>query len=210
MVEFENFGWAVAISFCGTTFFALYGAWGLIDQIKKLWAPPQSGEAVSVKWFSVYLFVFLSNLVYGTSQHSLALIIHSFCRVPFYPIILFGLWKFKGFTRTEWTILAALSPVLLSMVFLPYKAAFFVGFSCLGVAAALYQPWEIWREKSSGVVSLKLLAAYTTTTIFWFIYGLATHDRPLWTMARPFFAVYSLTIVLWVIYRKPPKTAPAT
>lgn len=202
MVELQCLGWNVpTFTFLATLFFAVLGAWGLAQQAREIWRQ-RSGASVSVVWMSVFFFMFVSFFIYGLERRSLALIIQGCCRVPLYVPLLLGLWRFKGFTRRECAVFLCLLVVLVFLVCVPPVSLKYFFFSYLGLAVTVLQPWEIWRAKKAGVVSLKLLTVYVGSTVFWTLYGLAFRDSTIFITALSYVVVYLVTIWLWLRYRE--------
>lgn len=202
MVELQNFGWNLhTFSFLGTTLFALLGAWGLKDQIKGIWGK-QSAEAVSAMWFIIFAGMFSSFLVYGVEEDRLALILQGITRVPLIAIVLIGVGKFQGFTRKERLALLAMLVAVGYQTVSEHKEIVFLGLSYLGIASSTLQPWKIWKAKTVGVVSIRLLVVYNFSVVFWTIYGVVFKDTPIILMAVPYVIVYSTTIALWLRFRK--------
>lgn len=210
MVELQNFGWnPPTFVFLTIIFFALYGAWGLKNQAKEIW-DHTSGKSVSVAWHASFMFMFASFLVYGVEQDKLGLIFTGFIRTVFYIPILAGLWKFKEFRRAEKFFMVSLVVLLTYMILSDHRATMFLVFSYLGVAATAFQPLEIWQEKNSGVVSIKLLFIYEVSGFFWIAYGFVFYDLPVLIMSISLVAIYTITILLWLKYRQPQNAVDVT
>jgi len=63
------------------------------------------------------------------------------------------------------------------------------------------QPWEMWREKSRGVVEIKMLATFLLSLGFWITYGFAIEALPLMIINPLLLVILSITIFLWWKYR---------
>lgn len=202
VLEIQKWGWnAVTISFVGTIFFTFLESWGLWQQNKAIWKS-QSGEAVSVIWFSYAAALFSIIFVYSLSISSIALFINGLFILGTHIPILIGLWKFKGF-RTIEKILAGLFLLsIIAMTVLPDKDWFFLLFSFVGIGFTAMQPIEILFKKSSGVVEIKLLAVIFTSTSFWVIYAFAVNDWVLKIICPSYLIIFGATILLWFKYRK--------
>ena len=141
MVELRNFGWnAVTISFVATLLFSLWAAWGLYDQVKKIWGS-RSGEAVSNIWFICATALFGATIIYGVSTRSIAVTFSGLARGPLHVPILIGLAKFKDFTKREWSLLGFLTIVLVTMAIVPWKGAFFITISMGVLIPTAMQPF---------------------------------------------------------------------
>ena len=200
-MELNNLGWnALTISFFGTILFTLIEAWGVWDQKREIWQK-KSGVSIPINLFIFNLFIFAVIFIYGISINSVALMFSGIVMAPIHVPILVGLYKFKGFNNQEkiffWTMLF----IFLLCVLLPYKTFFFFSLSLIYIGVAILQPHEIWKEKSSGVVSIKMLWSYWVGTTFWVTYGFSFNDLPLKITSSLYLLVATITIILWYKYR---------
>jgi len=201
-LELENLGFnALTISFFATIFFSLLAAWGLIDQDRKIWSK-KSGQSLSSIWFICASFFFLSNIIYGIETRSIALTFGGFTRGSIHIPILFGIKKFKGFSRADWLIIVLLSTLSFFMAISGQKGTFFLVFSLGVMTLTALQPLEIWRQKASGVVSIKMLIIYTVSSIFWIVYSVACGDTYILIMTLGFLTLFLVTILLWFRYKE--------
>lgn len=202
MIEFDQFGWNVlTLSFLATIFFSLWGLVGLWDQVRKIFKK-RSGEAVSGMWFICAAALFGAELVYGFSINSAALIILALCRFPLHIPILIGLAIYKGFTRFEWFVLIAMSVVLVVMLFVPFKGSIFLVISMGVLIPTAAQPYEVWRLKSVGTLSIHLIVVYLTSSVFWAIYSFTAGDVFLVAFFLLSIIIFSCTVGLWFKYRE--------
>src|SRR3989344_6880213 len=157
-MEFQYFGWnAPAVSFWGINLLTLIGAWALYDQ-KSIIVAKASGKSAALPWFVYYVFMLASFVVYGISELDFALTFHGIVRGSLHLLILSELQKFRSFGKRDVWLYRVLLLALIVMIFAPYKEFFFLAFAFGGVASVVSQSLEIRREKSPGVVSIKLLA----------------------------------------------------
>ncbi len=191
---------ALTISFFGTILFTLIEAWGAWDQKKEIWRK-KSGVSVPVSLFIFNLFIFAVIFTYGISINSLALMFSGAVMAPIHIPILIGLYRFKGFSSQEKIFFWAMLLIFLVDVLLPYKAFFFFSLSLIYIGVAILQPYEIWKEKSSGAVSVKMLWSYWVGTTFWIIYGFSFNNLPLKITSSLYLLVTTVTIILWYKYR---------
>jgi len=206
VIELQNFGWNIlTVSFIATLCFSFWAAWGLYDQVTKIWKN-RSGKPASNVWFIYMSGLFAVGAVYGVSIGSIAVTFSCIARGPLHIPILIGLHRFKGFTRLEWVLLFSLMCVVLVMIFLPMKGWFFLAISIIGLIPTLKLPWEIWREKTSGVVSIKLISVYNASTTFWIIYASVIKDYFLLASTSASFLLFAATTVLWIKFR--PRLSP--
>ena len=200
-MDIQNLGWnMMTVGFGGTIFFTLLSSWGLFQQAKKIWQH-QSGQSVSVFWFSYNIFLFAANIVYGFSQASVALILNGcLCSLMHLPILI-GLGKFKGFSRLEKLLMVLYGLLLVFMIALPFKGVLYLIFSFGNAIAQGTQPWEIWRKKNSGMVEVKLLTVYWSSTVFWIIYAFATKNLALEIICPIYLVILTATLILWKKYK---------
>ena len=200
-MELENFGWnVVTIGFCGTIFFTLLAAWGLWQQAKKIWLN-KSGQSVSVFWFSYNIFLFSANVVYGYSIKSLALIFNGALLSLMYLPVVIGLAKFKGFRPFQkWLFVLYLGLIIL-MVIVPIKSQMYLLFSIVNIIALITQPWEIMKNKNSGMVEVRLIVVYLASTMFWVAYAFAIKDWALQIICPTYLIIWIATLILWKKYK---------
>lgn len=206
-MELEQLGWnALTIGFLGTMIFTLIEGWGLREQGKTIWRT-QSGQSVSIITFCYFAALFSILFIYGLSVKSIAMTFNGIVLSVLHIPILRGLWKFKGFTKTEQLLSIAFLATVCTTLFVSFKDVIFLVISFGNIAALSMQPYEIWKEKSSGAVEIKLLAVYLTSTSFWIIYAYSIHDWVLQIICPAFLVIFSITTILWFKYRSPNERA---
>lgn len=202
LVEIQNFGLnAITVSAIATAIFALATVWGLFKQNKLIWGS-KSGESIAVPWFICAAFNFYSMFIYGLVTSSGALIFNGFLAGIFYAPILTGLGKFKGFSRQDKIIFSTFTLALLTMIFLPIKGSMYLFFSLATTVALAMQPWEIWKQKSSGIVDIRLILIYFIATSFWAIYSYLLKNWRMEVVFDSALVVLFITILLWFRYHK--------
>jgi uncharacterized protein with PQ loop repeat len=208
VIELEHFGWNVlTISFIIVLPFSFVAAWGLWDQIKKIWKKPRTGEAVSNIFFISGFALFSAGLIYGLEILSIAVIVNAALRAPLHIPILIGLARFKGFAMLEWAILGLIIIALVVMSFVPWKGVFFLVIAVASTLPIAAQPLEIWKKKTSGVVSITFLVTHVASTTAWGIYALAIGDVFIFTFTAIAWLLFVITIVLWCKFRPRAHTA---
>ncbi len=201
-MELSQFGWnALTIGFLGAVFFTLVEAWGVWQQNRAIWKN-QSGESVSVIWFSYFAALLAVVFIYGIAIKSILLILNGLLISILHIPILVGLWRFKGFTKTEKVMCACFLAAVVAMVIAPFKDWFFLLFTAGNILFSLNQPYEIWKNKNSGVVEIKLLAVYLASTLFWLIYGFAIGDWVLQIVNPAYMVTLTITVLVWFKYRR--------
>jgi len=204
-MELTRFGWnALTMGFLGTIFLTGVCAWGLWQQKKAIWRDP-SCQSISIIWFCYVATIYLTGLIYGWSINSLALMFNGLVLGLFHIPILWGLWKFKGFSRLEKTFALCLSIVIITMIVTPWKDWFFLISIFGNIFFTLTQPYQIWKNKNAGVVEIKLLSVYLLNSAFWLIYSYAINDWVLKIVNPIGLITIILTIVVWYRYHKETK-----
>ncbi|MBI3274008.1 MAG: hypothetical protein HYZ69_02595 [Candidatus Colwellbacteria bacterium] len=180
-------------------FFSVLGAWGLWKQNFAIWKN-KSGRSVSISHFSFSLGYFLSGFTWGLEKNSLALILHCGGRAFFHVPILVGLWKFKGFTRSEKILSGLFLAGIFVTILMSVKEASFLIYSIGSILAYFTQPVEIFRNKYAGTVEPGLHWIYFGNGTFWTIYGFATNDPVLEWTVPPNVVIALVTIALCYKY----------
>jgi len=200
-VEWQSLGYnALTITFLATLITTSLGGWGYIRQARAVWKK-KSGESVSVTLFSYFGAFFLAFLVYGIATRRIAVAFNGllgFFHVP----ILWGLWKFKGFSRAEKVLFWMFLGMIPAMAFLPRKDLMLMVFMFGTLIPVAKQPYEMWQAKSAGVMDIGFVAVFLFSTFFWTIYAFAVRD---WVMeiVNPIALVIVLAIAaLWFKYSR--------
>lgn len=210
-VEFKQWGWnALTISFIATVVVTLVETWGIYQQAKTIWQNPEKrGESVSIGLFTYLTAMFTVSAIYGASKNTLAMLFTGIILGASHIPVIVGLWKFKRFSRWE-KFLGLLSiEIVIGAFFVTDLDIYFLTINVGTAFFLLLQPYEIWKNKNSGIIEIKLLAVYDIGTFFWVIYSFAMEKWVLKILNLTAFAILILTTVLWFKYRKPPvKTYP--
>ena len=202
-IEFQNWGLnALTVGAIGTIIFTFVETWGLWQQNKTIWKF-ESGQSISIVYFAYATGVFMSVLIYGIAEHSLAMIINGFFLTLFHLPILIGLWKFESFSTWDKRICVGIIAYMILMSLVPFKDILFMIFSFTNVLFTCTQPWKIWREKDAGAVEIKFIFTYLDNTFFWISYAYTIHDWVLQIICPCYFVLSALIIVLWFKYRNP-------
>lgn len=192
---------AVTVGALGVIFFAFVQAWGLWQQKKTIWKN-QSGQSISVTWLSYFTCLDVVVFIYGWSINSIAMMVNGGL-IFLYVLIMIGLWKFKGFSKLEKFLGICLLIVIVVTIFIPAKDWMFLIVSFGSILSLIMQPYEIWKNKNSGVVEIKLIIVYLISTTFWIIYGYTINDWVLKIICPSYFVIFSITVCFWFIYRNP-------
>lgn len=201
-MEFAQFGWnALTVGFLGTVLFTFAEAWGLWQQKRAIWEN-RSGESVSVIWFLYVAAVLVVMTIYAITINSITLTFNGLVLGILHAPILIGLWRFKGYTKIEKTVGVCCLIAVTVMLASPFKDWFYLLFSAGNILFSLAQPYEIWKNKDSGVVEVKLLAVYLASTLFFIIYSFAIGDWVLKIISPAYLVIITLTILVWFRYRR--------
>ena len=148
---------------------------------------------------------FLAYLVQGLHTESAIMSIQGGLRAVFYLPIVGGIvaFEYSKISRRDFTFFAVLVAGIVVMVFThEWKSLIFQLFGYLGVVMALDQPFQIWKNKSRGKVSITMLITFTSAVVFWTWYAWVFDDMRLFWLSLSFVLVYLFTIVIWRKYRQ--------
>lgn len=200
-VEYQNWGWnSVTIGSLGTIIFTFVELWGLHKQNQTIWQK-QSGQSLSVSWFSFFFFASVAFSFYGLHIRSIASILNGVVLALIHIPILLGLWQYKEFTRWESIQFFLLIATIPAMILLPWKDQVFLIISIGVIYAIATQPLELYKTKSVGAVDIRMLLVYVLSTIFWVIYAFAINEWVLKALALVNLGSLSLATFLWFRYR---------
>lgn len=205
MKEIQEFGLNQAtLSSLGVMIFGIIGAYGQWKQARLIWGS-RSAYSVSTRWTLTFLFMFLAYLVQGLHTESAIMSIQGGLRAVFYLPIVGGIlaFEFSKISRRDFTFFAVLVAGIVAMIFThEWKNLIFQLFGYLGVVMALDQPYQIWKNKSRGKVSMTMLITFTSAVVFWTWYAWIFGDMRLFWLSLSFVLVYLFTIVVWRRYRR--------
>ncbi|OHA10443.1 MAG: hypothetical protein A3H69_05415 [Candidatus Sungbacteria bacterium RIFCSPLOWO2_02_FULL_47_9] len=198
-VEYKGWGLnLLTVSFLATVFFNVLEAMSCMKQAGAI-AAQKSRMSVSANMMA-YFAVFHAVIgVYGVYANSLVAICSGGLTF-FYLPILRAMKNIGGFTRAEKRTMFIFSLLLPAVIFLPWKTQI-SAVTFVGASFAFSQlPWQIWKEKSRGVVQMKLVLVYTASTMFWLFYAYTGGDMLFKTLTPVNLALCFATIVLWLEY----------
>jgi hypothetical protein len=185
------------VSSCGIMFFIAFGSAALFLQGREIWKN-RSALSVSAVWTFIFFFMFLTYPVIGVQRQNTLLITQGVCRIAFYIPILWGLWKFRGFTRGEIILARLLFFLIFLMVEYPSTGeAIYTLINFLGVFGVAAQGVLLRKEGRTGVVSPLLLFAYMTNSTLWMWYTYEIKDLFLFANSMLFLAVYMYAVFIW-------------
>jgi uncharacterized protein with PQ loop repeat len=190
-VEWQGWGYnALTISFIGTAFFTILEGWGFCMQNRSIWQN-KSGESISVSLFIYFGCLFITVIVYGYYIKSIAAIFNGMLGFLHLPI-LFGLWKYKGYTKLEKGALYLFPLMIPAMIFLLEKDLLMISLLLGTIVPLLMQLYEMWRAKSAGVLNASFIGILIISTAFWVVYAFAIRN---WVME----VIYPLTLVILIL-----------
>lgn len=206
-VEYTQWGLnASTIGSLGTIVFTAIEGWGLRKQNQNIWSH-NSGASVSVTLISFLMFFLFAFGMYGYYVKSISMLVNGIILGALHVPILCGLCTYKKFTSTDKWSIGLSSFMVPAMLILPWKDGTYLFIAFCASLSGVTQAWEIFREKDSGVVDIRLLLTYFGSTLFWVIYATAIELKPLILMTWITLIILAVIIALWQLYRKPPVAA---
>ena len=158
-----------------------------------------SVESVSLKMYIYLFFLFLSFLVYGLEIKSLLLIFNGMlflsCIVVIYEIV-----KIRRLNSADRCFLLLCFMAIVMMICFSFKDIFFLIFATGGVLVLFLQIYELYKEKTTGVVEIKLLIIYFITTLFFIYYAYVIKDRVVIYLGISTLIVLFLILCFWFYY----------
>ncbi len=203
-VEYQNWGTnAATFSFLATVFFTILQGWALFEQNKTI-RRRKSGESVSLIFFIYAFCYFATFLVYGTTKMSITMTFNGLLMIPYLPILI-GLCRFKGFSKSDWTLLILFSGMIAIVQILNHSSVqdVFVLAGLFGLLVpALFQIKEMLKTKSPGSIEPKFIISFMLAGIFWFIYGL-TSGNWIFVVFNPIsFTILVIILLLYLKYKR--------
>jgi uncharacterized protein with PQ loop repeat len=190
-VEWQGWGYnALTISFIATAVFTVLEGWGFWMQNRSIWRN-KSGESISVSLFIYFGCLFITVIVYGYYIKSIAAIFNGMLGFMHLPI-LFGLLKYKGFTKLEKGVSCVFPVMIPAMIFLPWKDLLMISLMFGTIVPLLMQLYEMWRAKSAGVINARFIGILIISTAFWVIYAFAIRNLVMEV-------IYPLTLVILIL-----------
>ena len=195
--EYKNWGWnAATVSTC--IIIAVTGpeTWGIIKQGETIWKD-KKGDSVSNVMFAFTFSFFFVAAIYGWHLKSVSLIANSvitgFAQVP----ILWGLLKFKGFSKREFVLAGVFALMPIAELATSLRGELYLVFSFGLWYAFGAQLWELWREKARGEVDVRLLVVYLIATSAWTTFAFSG-DEPYFKASQVGISSFIFAInVLW-------------
>ncbi|XOU94173.1 MAG: SemiSWEET family transporter [Candidatus Kerfeldbacteria bacterium] len=201
-IEINNFGWnAQTIGAVGILVFVGWNVWAMLKQNKLIWSK-QKGTSVSIVWFAYFAGYQLIGVVYGFEIKSLTMVINGLSRGFFLIPILIGLWKFKGYNKIEKISTVLIFVAVCTSLIIPWIEWYFFIFSWGVLGTMALQPIEIWRNRDSGVVDIRMIIVYILAGIFWLSYVFTINDLVLMIFNSVSISIMMITLVIWLKFKK--------
>lgn len=189
-------------SVCGFVISTIVAGWGLWLQNLRIWGESEKkGKSVPVNMNSYFLFLMFVQMSYALSVHDFLLDFNALVRLVLYIAICLGLCKVKGLTKSEKIFLLVMYAISTVICLAPHKDWSFLILCLGGLAMTVEMPYQIWKQKSRGVVDLWFLLTAIFNTLFWVSYGFITNNWVLKANCPLFLALYILTMILWFRYK---------
>ncbi|MBI3956561.1 MAG: hypothetical protein HY340_01075 [Candidatus Kerfeldbacteria bacterium] len=205
-MDFAWWGWNLrTVSFSGTFVFTALQGWGLVKQSDAIWNG-RSGASVSNPWFIFNTALFTTFFLYGLTRLDLPIIANGGALAVLHIPILLGLARFKGITRPQRQFGFGLGIVVAAAGIVRLLGVVYLIGCFVAIAFYALQAAEIVKNKSRGVISIKLLGSYLASTVFWTVYAYMSNDWVLKIVAPMFLSVLVVMIVLWLRYPRPALT----
>lgn len=203
-MELQQLGWNIP-TLCFTAILAitLLRGVGFFHQARRVW-DERSTASLSVTTFQFFTAAFALSVLYGWTVRSLALMISGAVCGALLLWLQCGVVRAGGYALQNWVVAAGLTVFLVVLCVLgtDQRRQGFVAFAvvCAGIAA--HQPYTLWRARSCGVVSGRMITMMLLGASVWVAYGLAVHDAAVVWSTVPYITVYLTTLALWVRYRR--------
>ena len=176
-------------------------AWGIWSQNQTV-KQHASGEAVSVIWKAYNTVFFFTFCIYGFWLGSVAITVNTAVLAIVHVMLMWQLWKANhGFTIAEWVLLVIFSGVMIPMMLLfSNKDELYFVFAAVGIAALTLQPIKMMRLRSAGVVDLRMIIAYTVSTLPWVPYAYVLGQWAVLHMSLATLLLLGVMFVCWLVF----------
>lgn len=191
------------IGFIGTAIMTILTTWGFYKQKQAIANNPKmKGQSVSVVVFIFLTGISIVQLAYAKFENwDIALIFNGIVRGIAYPLIVIAIWKVRRFNLKEVIVLLITTVISIISLFSARPDLWFISMTAVVLLMSLDQPWQIHKERNSGVVSIKLLLTLLISTAFWTIYAFVTNMWVMKFVSPSYLVIVLLTIGVWWIYR---------
>jgi uncharacterized protein with PQ loop repeat len=164
----------------------------------------QSGKSASLFMFTSLIFFFILVLIYGIKIKNPVLIFNGILLFPMHIPVALWLLKFKKMLTiekigTSLFIIASIASLLVSKNSL---GIIYTIISLMTAIPLLHQVYTLWKEKSPGVVEIKMLIAFMLSALTWLIYSVVIKEFPLIFAGFLFFIIRITSIILWLRYSR--------
>jgi len=199
--EYRNIGLNLAtLGSLGAIACTCAQAWGIIRQMKAI-NSEESGESMPFGLFSYLVFFLAALAVYGMYLNSVTIVFAGSLLAVLYLGVLVSLSFYREVSLRELAMVALSVLMVPAMIVLPDKQSLYLAFSVGSVFLSLRQPWEIWRNRSTGVVRLSYLLPFLLSGVFWTIFSHSIGDWAMRLVCLTSTVVAGVTMVCWFRFR---------
>lgn len=203
MKEVEQFGFnSTTNGFIGTTItttmYAVAIKWQR-DTVRL----EKSGQSVPSGFILYFTVMFFASFVYGFYLRSLAQIYLGVATVPLQIHLIFLLFKYKrgGFKKSDIAMsIAALVATAAIVTFPEHREPIFMSILLGATFPRLQMPFELIREKATGVLEVGVIFTSWITSLWWLVYGWGVMDWPIIVGCLVGFITYCWALWLWLKY----------
>lgn len=205
-IEYRSWGWnLVTLSFIATLFLYAIQVWTLSSQRAKIHRE-RSAEAVSVPLVALIGSVMAAFGVYGVFRSSLASALNG-SQAIFYFLVYREVARQRRLTNSELLVGSGFLLAPFVMVLLGTEKSRELYMLILLFASLFpmaHQPYVMWRCKSAGVAEAKVFLSFSASSLFWWIYAIATGDPVLQIVNPISLVIMAITLSLMRKYRNTP------
>lgn len=201
-VEFQNWGFnALTLSSFMTIVFTIFQGYGFVMQGRKIFKE-ESVEAISPVTFFLFLFFFMSFMIYGIEKKSIAIIFNGLLFIPVAPIV-FGIFRYKKKINFEEIILFILTlSIVPMMIWIKNKEGLLSILLFFSLMSLVSQVLAVFKNKGIGALDIKLILIFMSTSVFWLMYAISLKNQPLIMFNSMALLLYVSIIILHIKNKK--------
>jgi uncharacterized protein with PQ loop repeat len=161
----------------------------------------RSGSGVSVTLYLYNIGFLAAAVIYGVRYQSFNLVLSCLVALLLSSLIIVGLFRYKAWTRIECAAIPLVSFMPLSMLYGWQMDVLYAAFSIGSSVALALQPWELWKQKTTGALDVEPLLVFLASNTVWSAYALMIGAAGLFAGSIVKVALLALTSSLWFRYR---------
>lgn len=161
----------------------------------------QSGSGVSVILYLYNLGFLTAAIIYGVRYQSFNLVLSCLVALALSSLIIVGLFQYKTWTRVECAAIPLAIFMPFAMLYGAKMDVLYAVFSIGSSAVLALQPWELWKQKTIGVLDIEPLVVFLASNAVWSTYALMIGALGLFVGSAVKVALLALTSILWFHYR---------